>query len=220
MTSPIVNGASQQGSDASPDQQMADAKKSYLSPKPCACLSLAAILLNELETRGVQHREKCLDSVLSLYKDALFRCEQMVECYQRRAKSENMMLLNMVFEALIDICAFLTDLVTSDQSLETSGRKEDGSRIVYFPERPALIFGDYKIAGTEWEAMIRVLVSRKISEMEGLLDKMKKVTSLSQRESQLLRSEKRLRVLTQTRPSITDTYFAVSISLNRILMVP
>lgn len=101
-------------------------------PIPCECLSKAAFLVDELKTKSNDPGKRRIDSMLSTYKDALSRCKLMIECRQCQSKSEDMMMLNMVFEALVDICDFLVDAIpnnhtSADRAADTQAAEWDFS---------------------------------------------------------------------------------------------
>jgi hypothetical protein len=166
---------------------------------------MAVFLLDELDTRDSSSRCKGnLDSILSTYNDVLSRCERMLECCQCRAKSENMMVLNTMFEKLVGLC----DIQVNSYfhlTTEQEGDLSKGSRIGSLLEGLSLTLGEYELERAEWDTVVRVLANKKISDMRVFLEKMTRVASLAQRQAQLSMSEQRIEALARKLQSCAHT---------------
>ncbi|KAE8396121.1 hypothetical protein BDV23DRAFT_168384 [Aspergillus alliaceus] len=152
----------------------------------CSCLNSAVILLDELETphHDGAPGEQGLDSILSIYQEVLFLCKRMINCDTCRRKSENMMVLTMVLERLAILCGEVIDAFIAQREANGLGALPVP---VAMMEKQPLVLGEYEIQGGDYEVMMGMLVTRRLSELESLLARMKMISSLTRRAHQQAR---------------------------------
>ncbi|KAL2822613.1 hypothetical protein BJX63DRAFT_377121 [Aspergillus granulosus] len=177
-------------------------------PRGCTCLATAVFLLDELERSGDDdpHEEKkLLDSHLSSYREILSLCENMLQCRHCCRRPENMTVLNLVLErqanlssSMVGAYLALTSSTDGDNAPAAQPQSHDHSKLIMetestststaaLLERPEMSLGDYNIAKSEWETMVRVLIFTQLSAFDRLIGQMKQLPSLAQRESQMTR---------------------------------
>lgn len=152
----------------------------------CSCLNSAVFLLDELE--APRHEggpgEQGLDSILSIYQEVLFLCKRMLHCNPCREKSENMMVLTMVLERLAVLCGEVIDAFIAQREANGPGARPVPAATM---EKQPLALGEYEIEGGDYEVMMGVLVTRRLSELESFLASMKTIGALTRREHQQAR---------------------------------
>ncbi|KAF7181114.1 hypothetical protein CNMCM7691_000243 [Aspergillus felis] len=147
----------------------------------CSCLNSAVFLLDELESPHHDGTgELGLDSILSIYQEVLLLCKRMINCDACRRKSENMMVLTMVLERLAILCGEAIDAFIARREANVPGP-------VAMMEKQPLVLGEYAIEGADYEVMMGMLVTRRLSELESLLARMKMIRSLTRRAHQQAR---------------------------------
>jgi uncharacterized coiled-coil protein SlyX len=152
----------------------------------CSCLNSAVFLLDELETphHDGGPGEQGLDSILSIYHEVFFLCKRMINCDTCRRKSENMMVLMMVLERLAILCGEVIDAFIAQREVNGPG----GPPVpVAMMENQPLVLGEYEIEGEDYEVMMGMLMTRRLSELESLLARMKMISSLTRRGHQQAR---------------------------------
>ncbi|KAL4733556.1 hypothetical protein BDV11DRAFT_213667 [Aspergillus similis] len=170
----------------------------------CSCLNSAVFLLDELESPHHEGSpgEQGLDSILSIYQEVLFLCKRMIKCNPCREKSENMMVLTMVLERLAILCGEVIDAFIAQREAPVPAATME--------KRP-LALGEYEIEGGDYEVMMGVLVTRRLSELESFLACMETIGSLTRRahqQARMARVEQHIkdlfRKLTSVCPLITE----------------
>ena len=184
----------------------------------CKCLQIILGLLEEFENRASTTETYTMDSVLAYQKEALDHCNHMVRCSACTARSDHMMLLGVVSDKLITsyeqaitehtegvrkrvvhhkghsgTSSSSPSLSRSSSSGEVEGEGVKGfARVVFF--------GAYKIeAATEWEYVIRVLITLQLRQVFELLTRMQHIAKQMSREPQvsaLRMREQRLKIIT------------------------
>jgi uncharacterized coiled-coil protein SlyX len=152
----------------------------------CSCLNSAVFLLDELETphHDGGPGEQGLASILSIYQKVLLLCKRMINCDTCRRKSENMMVLMMVLERLAILCCEAIDAFIAQR--EASGPGGPPVPVAMMEKQP-LVLGEYEIEGGDYEVMMGMLATRRLSELESLLARMKMISSVSRRAHQQAR---------------------------------
>ncbi|GES60961.1 putative Zn(II)2Cys6 transcription factor [Aspergillus terreus] len=152
----------------------------------CSCLNSAVFLLDELETPhydggpGAQG----LDSILSIYQEMLFLCKRMINCDACRRKSGSMMMLMMVVERLAILCGEVIDAFIAQREYNRPG----GTPVpVAMMEKQPMVLGEYEIEGGDYEVMMGMLMTRRLSELESLLARIKIISSSTCRAHQQAR---------------------------------
>ena len=175
----------------------------------CKCLQIILGLLEEFENRASTTETYTMDSLLAYQKEALDHCNHMVRCSVCTTRSDHMMLLGVVSDKLITsyeqainehtesarkrVVHHEGHYGTSSSSGEVEGERVKGfARVVFF--------GAYKIeAATEWEYIIRVLITLQLRQVFELLTRMQhiaKQTSRGPQVSALRMREQRLKLIT------------------------
>jgi hypothetical protein len=185
----------------------------------CSCLPTAVFLLDELEASSGNAQERHLDSQLSSYRETLSCCERMLQCSTCRNRPENMTVLNLVLERLVGLCesvvgAYFNVIDSSSNSgnaaehhqWSTSKSPPPTSRASEWPE---MVLGDYDIAGPDWKTLVRLLIFMQMGALDSLLTRMKRMPSMAQRDSQMVRlvaSEQRnARIARRLWPGLPET---------------
>ncbi|KAG2418184.1 hypothetical protein HFD88_001285 [Aspergillus terreus] len=152
----------------------------------CSCLNSAVFLLDELETThydggpGAQG----LDSIVSIYQEVLVLCKRMINCDACRRKSGSMMMLMMVLERLAILCGEVIDAFIAQREFNRPG----GTPVpVAMMEKQPIVLGEYEIEGGDYEAMMGMLMTRRLSELESLLARIKMISSSTCRAHQQAR---------------------------------
>ncbi|RAH68888.1 Zn(II)2Cys6 transcription factor domain-containing protein [Aspergillus aculeatinus CBS 121060] len=143
----------------------------------CFCVNSAVLLLDELQApycdgggSGVQS----LDCILLTYREVLILSKRMINCDTCRGKSENMMVLTMVLERLVILCGEVIDAFIARQEANVNQ-----------PQR--LILGEYQIEEGDYEVMMGMLVTRRLSVLQFLLTRMKTISASTSRPHQQAR---------------------------------
>ena len=184
----------------------------------CKCLQIILGLLEEFENRASTTETYTMDSVLAYQKEALDHCNHMVRCSACIARSDHMMLLGVVSDKLITSYEqAITEhtegarkrvvrherqsgTLSSSPSLSRSSSpgEVEGEGVKGFAR--VVFFGAYKIEGaTEWEYIIRVLITLQLRQAFELLTRMQhiaKQTSRGPQISALRMREQRLKIIT------------------------
>lgn len=178
----------------------------------CSCLASAVFLLDELQSPHHEGDpgEQGLDSILSIYQEVLFLCKRMINCDTCRGKSENMMVLSMVIERLAILCGEVIDAFIAQR--EANGPEAPPIPVAMM-EKQHLALGEYEIEGGDYEVMMGVLVTRRLSELESFFARMKMISSISRRAHQQVRMARvdqyikdLFRKLTSVCPLVTELW--------------
>ncbi|RAH51304.1 uncharacterized protein BO95DRAFT_320778, partial [Aspergillus brunneoviolaceus CBS 621.78] len=149
----------------------------------CSCVNSAVLLLDELQAphrNGGGSGEQSLECILSIYQEVLTLSKRMINCDTCRRKSENMMVLTMVLERLAILCREVIDAFIVQR-----GASVNVNANVNQPQR--LILGEYQIEGGDYEVMMGMLVTRRLSELEDLLTCMRTISASTRRPHQQAR---------------------------------
>ena len=184
----------------------------------CKCLQTILGLLEEFENRASTTETYTMDSVLAYQKEALDQCNYMVRCSTCTARSDHMMLLGVVSDKLITSYEQAitehtggarkrvvhheghsgTSSSSPSLSRSSSSGEAEGEGVKEFAR--VVFFGAYKIeAATEWEYIIRVLITLQLRQVFELLTRMQhiaKQTSRGPQVSALRMREQRLKIIT------------------------
>jgi hypothetical protein len=98
------------------------------------------------------------------------------------------MMLSLVSEKLVQLCDEIVEkyLLLTD-SKGTVGRTPSvaGSSNPDTFDRQGISFGNYEIDDCEWEAIVKILISMQLNDLERLLTSVMKVSLLAQRKTQM-----------------------------------
>ncbi|OQE04789.1 hypothetical protein PENVUL_c030G03366 [Penicillium vulpinum] len=152
----------------------------------CSCVTSAVFLLDELQS---SHHEggpggQSLDSILLIYREVLFLCNRMINCGSCQGKSENMMVLSMVIERLAILCG---EVINAFIAQREASSPEATPIPVLMMEKQPLALGKYEIESGDYEVIMGVLVTRRLSELESIIARMKMIGSLTRRAHQQAR---------------------------------
>jgi hypothetical protein len=152
----------------------------------CSCLASAVFLLDKLQSSHHERGpgEQGLDSILSVYQEVLSLCKGMINCDACRGKSENMMVLSMVIERLAILCGEAIDAFIAQRE---ANDPEALPIPVAMIQKQNLALGGYEIEGGDYEVMMGVLVTRRLSELESFSTRMKMISSITSRTHQQVR---------------------------------
>ncbi|EAW12424.1 Zn(II)2Cys6 transcription factor domain-containing protein [Aspergillus clavatus NRRL 1] len=183
----------------------------------CSCLNSAVFLLDELESPHHEGApgEQGLDSILSIYQEVLFLCKRMISCDSCRGKSENMMVLTMVLKRLAILCGEVIDAFIAQR--EANGPGVPPVPVAMMEKQP-LVLGEYEIEDGDYEVMMGVLVTRRLSELESFLARMKMISSLTRRahqQARMARVDQHIKDLSRKLTSVCPLVTELRVDPNR-----
>ena len=100
---------------------------STVVPENCQCLSTMVMLLEDLETKARHVNTAALDSILVSQKEALGRCNTVLNCPSCFLRPEYILLLGMVTERLASLCESTVAKYLNDVNDGTSFGEMNGA---------------------------------------------------------------------------------------------
>lgn len=166
----------------------------------CQCLSTMVMLLEDLETKARHVESAALDSILMSQKEALGRCNTVLNCSSCFLRQEYILLLGMVTEKLASLCEstvakYLDDENggTAFQEMNARGNPMDGVKVS---------LGGYEIeTPDERVGMVRLLIVMQLQSLRKFVEGVANaVASRKEGKTQVLKvqaAEQRLAKLIQ-----------------------
>ena len=159
------------------------------SPARCQCLLTIGALLEGFERENNPLDPAALDSILASHKEALARCNVILNCSTCTARSESMLLLGLITERLV---TFFESTVSSYLEqvhrlygfrVSSNGRPQPREPL---DESSKIFLGHYKIeCPEEWSTLIQVLLVLQLRGLQVLLEGMKKAAAAGISATQL-----------------------------------
>ena len=173
---------------------------STVTPESCQCMSTMVILLEDLETKARHVDTAALDSILVSQKEALGRCNMVLNCSSCFLRPEYIVLLGMVTERLASLCES-TVVKYLDNTNDAAPFQDTSSRGNPMDDVKVRL-GGYEIeTPDERVGLVRLLIVMQLQSLRKFIESMA-VTVASRREgkTQVLKvqaAEQRLAKLIQ-----------------------
>lgn len=142
----------------------------------CRCLSIMVILLEDLETKARHVDTAALDSILVSQKEALGRCNSVLDCSTCFLRSEYVLLLGMVTERLASLCESTVAKYLDDVTDGTPVRESSADGKHHARENPMddikVCLGGYEIeTPDERVGLVRMLIVMQLQSLRKFMRK-------------------------------------------------
>lgn len=148
----------------------------------CRCLDTVKVLLQGLSRKSHAKKLPTLDSILASQREALGRCDSILNCPTCVARPEYLLFLELITENLTSLC----ELTVSKYKSEVQPKYRDALS-GYGPQQECrspsadsnkVFLGKYEIESPEeWSSLIRVLIAMQLRNLRTLLQRMTTASS-------------------------------------------
>lgn len=174
LPSPQSTPQARPATPSSTSQQKKDAPPTAV-PGNCQCLSTMVILLEDLENKGRHVGTAALDSILASQKEALGRCNSVLNCSTCFLRAEYILLLGMVTDRLASLCESTVAKYLDDVNDGTAFREPSADGKCYSRGNPMddvkVVVGGYEIeTPDERIGLVRMMIVMQLQTLRKFIE--------------------------------------------------
>lgn len=149
----------------------------------CQCLQTVGDLLEGLDGKSHATARATLDSILASQKEALGRCDSVLNCPTCVARPEYILFLELITENLTSLCEltvskYLSEAQSRDRDALPGCRPHPDCGSPSSASCSKVFLGKYEIESPEeWSSLIRVLIGMQLRNLRTLLQRMTTASS-------------------------------------------